>query len=129
MTRLVPLAALLLLPLSAMAQTPSDGIYTTVKPGQAIISKVTGISVENAADQHLGSIRQIAYMGATVEAYIIEAGGHLVAIKPSLVQFVYNSQDKTWSGKMNAQPEQLKAAPEFSLGTNRNSVTHHQQCR
>ena len=52
-------------------------------------------------------------------AYIVSVGGflgvgeHYVAVNPSSIKVSYNSSDKKWHATMDANVNQLKAAPEF----------------
>ena len=106
-----------LLSMTALAQAPAPGgagAFTAVPAGEAVVSKITGISVDDPAKQHLGTIREIAYLGPDVKAYVLEAGGHVVAVSPSALSFNYDAAAKSWGATMRATADQIKAAPEFN---------------
>jgi hypothetical protein len=97
------------------ARVQAADLFTTVPAGEAIVSKVVGINVDDNTHRHLGSIREIAYAGPSVKAYILEAGGHMVAIAPAALRFSYDAGAKSWSAAMEATADQIKGAPEFTL--------------
>jgi hypothetical protein len=97
----------------------AGGTFTTVPAAGEMSSKVVGLDVHNNADQDIGSIKDIAYNGSAIKAYIIGVGGflgmgdHYVAVNPSSVRITYDANAKTWHATMNTTADQLKAAPEF----------------
>lgn len=97
----------------------AGGTFTTVPSGDMLGSKVIGTDVHNNANQDIGTIKDVAYSGTGIKAYIIGVGGflgmgdHYVAVNPSAVHVTYDSSAKNWRATMNATADQLKAAPEF----------------
>ena len=83
-------------------------------------SNLVGLDVYNNANKDIGQIKDIA-MGPNgrTRAYIVSVGGflgvgeHYVAVNPSSIKVSYNSSDKKWHATMDANANQLKAAPEF----------------
>lgn len=65
------------------------GMFTAVPTGERIGSLTVGLNVYNDAKQDIGKIKDVAYQGSTVKAYIVEVGGflglgdHYVAVSPS----------------------------------------------
>jgi hypothetical protein len=40
-------------------------------------------------------------------------GGHHIAVRPTAMNLSYNGGDKKWHAEINANADQLKAAPEY----------------
>ena len=95
------------------------GDFTTVPAADMLSSKVVGTDIHNSANQDIGTIKDVAYSGANIKAYILAVGGllgvgdHYVAVNPSAIHLSYDGNAKTWHATMNATADQLKAAPEF----------------
>ena len=105
---------------SAPGQSGTSGsMFTTVPGGEELSSKVVGIEVHNDANQDVGTIKDLAYSGHTLRAYILSVGGFLgvgereVAVNPAALHVTYDSNSKTWRAMINATADQLKAAPPF----------------
>ena len=104
---------------ASRAMTARD--FTTVPTGDMLSSKVVGTDVRNSANQDIGTIKDVAYAGADIKAYIVGVGGflgmgdHYVAVAPSAISLRFDSNAKTWHATMNATADQLKAAPEFKF--------------
>jgi hypothetical protein len=104
---------------SADNQT-SQGTFAQLSPtGEDMSSKVVGLDVYNNAHQDIGTIKDIAYSGHRIKAYIVGVGGFLgmgdryVAVNPSALKVSYDSNAKTWHASLNATADQLKSAPQF----------------
>ena len=99
--------------------TPAGGTFTTVPPANMLGSKVIGTDVRNAANQDIGTIKDLAYSPSGMQAYIVGVGGflgmgdHYVAVSPNALHLIWDAGSKTWHATMNATADQLKAAPEF----------------
>jgi hypothetical protein len=106
-------------PNAGNAGTQSGGMFTSVPAKDELSSKVIGLDVYNNAKQNIGTIKDIAYNGAGVNGYVIGVGGflgmgdHYVAVRPSAVKLGYDAKDGKWHASMDANADQLKAAPEF----------------
>jgi hypothetical protein len=93
--------------------------FTTVPADERLSSKMVGLDVYNNANQDIGTIKDVAYDGSAIKAYIVGVGGflgmddHYVAVNPSSVHITYDANSKTWHAAMNTTADQLKAAPEF----------------
>ena len=76
------------------------------------------MEVYNSANQDVGTIKDIAFSGNGVKAYILGVGGfigmgeHHVAVRPSSITFSYNTAEKSWHAAMDVNADQLKAAPD-----------------
>ena len=94
-------------------------VFPTVPMGERMGSATTGLNVYNDAKQDIGKIKDVAYRGSTVQAYIIDVGGflgmgdHYVAVNPSSVHITWDATNKAWHAAMNTTVDDLKAAPEF----------------
>jgi hypothetical protein len=97
----------------------SGGMFTSVPAKDELSSKVVGLDVYNNANQNIGTIKDVAYNGNSVSGYVIGVGGflgmgdHYVAVRPSGVKLSYDAKDGKWHASMDANADQLKAAPEF----------------
>jgi hypothetical protein len=102
----------------------SGGMFATVPAKAELSSKVVGLDVYNNANQNIGTIKDVAYNGTSLNGYIIGVGGflgmgdHYVAVRPSAVKLSYDAKDKKWHATMDANADQLKAAPEFKYPNN-----------
>ncbi len=96
--------------------------FTTVPANDWMTSKIVGMDVKNDAKQTIGTVKDVVYTGRSIKAYIVGVGGFLgmgeryVAVKPSAMHITVNS-DKTMHATLNANADQLKAAPEFKYPT------------
>ena len=95
------------------------GMFRTVPSGDKLSSNLVGLNVYNGANQDIGTIKDIGMGPNGVQSYILAVGGflgmgdHYVAVNPAAVKVSYNSSEKKWHAEMNANADQLKAAPEF----------------
>src|SRR5579863_763731 len=102
----------------------SGGMFTNIPVKDELSSKVVGLDVYNNANQNIGTIKDVAYDGARVNGYILGVGGflgmgdHYVAVRPSAIKLSYDAKDKKWHANMDANADQLKAAPEFKYPSN-----------
>jgi hypothetical protein len=116
----------------AFAQSPTPpaasivaqgGMFTTVQPTDRLSSEVIGLDVYNNANQDIGTIKDIAYSGANVKAYIVAVGGilgvgdHYVAVSPSDLKVSYDETAKKWHANMDTTADQLKSAPAFTYSS------------
>ena len=109
---------------SGNSETRSGGMFTSLPAKGELSSKVVGLDVYNNANQNIGTIKDVAYNGTSVNGYILGVGGflgmgdHYVAVRPSAVKISYDAKDKKWHAIMDANADQLKAAPEFKYPSN-----------
>jgi hypothetical protein len=91
-----------------------------VASSDKLSSSIVGLNVYNKANQDIGSIKDVAYNGHQVQAYIVGVGGFLgmgdrdVAIDPSALQVTWNDSAKKWRATMDATADQLKPAPQYT---------------
>jgi hypothetical protein len=110
-------------PAGGTAANQGASSFTTVNGSEALGSKIIGTEVHNSKNQDIGTIKDIAYSGQRIKAYVVGVGGflgvgdHDVAVTPSALHVSYDSNAKTWHATMNATADQLKAAPEFKYAT------------
>ena len=111
-------------PNAGKSGTRSGGMFTSLPAKDELSSKVVGLDVYNNANQNIGSIKDVAYNGTSVNGYILGVGGflgmgdHYVAVRPSAVKLSYDAKDSRWHSSMDANAEQLKAAPQFKYPSN-----------
>ena len=97
----------------------ATGNFISVPATDMLTAKVVGTKVNNSTNQDIGTIKDVAYTGTSIKAYIVGVGGflgigdHYVAVSPSAISVNYDIASKTWRATMNATVDQLKAAPEF----------------
>ena len=97
----------------------SANVFAAVPTGERMGSATTGLSVYNDEKQDTGKIKDVAYQGSAVQAYIIDVGGflgmgdHYVAVNPSSVHITWDATTNAWHAAMNTTVDDLKAAPEF----------------
>jgi len=99
-------------------QAGARGAFASVAAKDELTSKVVGMEVYNNANQDVGTIKDVAFSGNGVKAYILGVGGfigmgeHHVAVRPSSIRFSYNTAEKSWHAAMDVNADQLKAAPD-----------------
>jgi hypothetical protein len=92
-------------------------MFTYVPPHYELSSNVVGLDVYNRDKQNIGPIKDIALDASGLNGYIVDVGGflgtgdHYVVVRPSAISF--NVKDDKWHATMNANADQLKAAPEY----------------
>ncbi len=101
--------------------TPS-GMFTYVPAHDELSSNVVGLDIYNKDKQNIGTIKDIALDANGLNGYIVNVGGFLgagdyyVVVRPSAISF--NTKDNKWHATMNANADQLKAAPEYKYSSN-----------
>lgn len=106
------------------SEAHSGGMFASVPAKAELSSKVVGLDVYNSANQDIGTIKDVAYNGTSVDGYIVGVGGflgmgdHYVAVRPSAIKLTYDAKDKKWHATMDANADQLKAAPEYKYPSN-----------
>ena len=99
------------------------GSFMNVPAQEHLSSNVVSLSVYNNDKKDIGTIKDVAFDNTGVKAFIVAVGGlgvgdHYVAVRPSAINLSYNSSDKKWHAEMNANADQLKAAPEYKYHSN-----------
>jgi PRC-barrel domain len=109
---------------AANAGPHAGGMFTSLPAKDELSSKVVGLDVYNNANQNIGTIKDVAYNGTSVNRYVLGVGGflgmgdHYVAVHPSAIKLTYDAKDKKWHASMDANADQLKAAPKFKYPSN-----------
>ena len=98
---------------------PTNTGFMAQQPRDRLASRLVGLNIQNTADENIGEIYDIILTDAgAVKAYIVSVGGFLgmgtryVAIDPKAVTLA-RQDEKNWKATMNANKDQLKAAPEY----------------
>jgi hypothetical protein len=105
---------------AANAGTHAGGMFTSLPAKDELSSKAVGLDVYNNANQNIGTIKDVAYNGTSVNGHVLGVGGvlgmgdHYVAVRLSAIKLSYDAKDKKWHASMDANADQLKAAPEFN---------------
>ncbi len=93
------------------------GMFTYVPAHDELSSNVIGLDVYNEDNRNIGTIKDIALDANGLNGYIVGVGGflgmgdHYVVVRPSAISF--NAKDNEWHATMNANADQLRAAPEY----------------
>jgi hypothetical protein len=96
--------------------TPTD-TFTNVPAKNELSSNVVGLDVYNKEQQNIGTIEDIALDASSLNGYIVGVGkflgtgDHYVVVRPSAISF--SAADNKWRATVNANADQLKAAPEY----------------
>ena len=109
---------------TAMTPGPNptpNGMFTSVPAQDELGSNVVGLDVYNKDKQNIGTIKDIALDASGLNGYIVGVGGylgmgdHYVVVRPSAISF--NAKDNKWHATMNANADQLRAAPEYKYSS------------
>jgi hypothetical protein len=107
---------------SAPGPNPTpNGMFTYVPPQDELSSNVVGLDIYNKDKQNIGTIKDIALDASGLNGYIVDVGGFLgtgdyyVVVRPSAISF--DAMDDKWHATMNANADQLKAAPEYKYSS------------
>jgi cyclopropane fatty-acyl-phospholipid synthase-like methyltransferase len=94
--------------------------FVAVDPSDMLSSRVVGVKITDPADNNVGKIEDIVFDGTrTLKGYIVSVGGFLgmdakyVVVDPKALNVTYDGGVKQWRASINANKDQLKAAPEF----------------
>jgi hypothetical protein len=119
---LLTAAFILSFPAMALAQAtaPNPKAQPTTVPNGAILSyNVIGLKLTNGANENVGEIKDLVMENGKLDGYIVSVGGFLgmgeryIDLTPSSIAIKYDAADKEWKGMINANKDELKAAPEF----------------
>ena len=98
---------------------PTNTGFMAQQPGDRLASRLVGLNIQNTGNENIGEIYDIILTDTgAVKAYIVSVGGFLgmgtryVAIDPKAVTLT-RQDEKNWKATMNANKDQLKAAPEY----------------
>ena len=100
------------------------GMFPNVPAKDSLSSKVVGLDVYNKANQDIGTIKDLAFDGTNVKAYIVGVGGflgmgdHYVAVSPSAINVTWDAGAKKWHAAIDTDADQLKHAPEYKFPSN-----------
>ena len=117
------LLASVLLTGDAYAQStppPSGEVrFIAINENALLSSALIGLQVHNEGRELLGKIEDVVFEGGQLVGIVLKvrqgsAGDErYVAIDPSSISVTYIEGEDKWQAKVNAQPDQLKSAPEF----------------
>lgn len=101
-----------------MPGTPQQtGTFVTVPPDERMSTQLVGTVVRNDSNQELGTIKDLAFNGPNLQAYIVQTqGGRDVAISPAAIQMIWDHGAKMWHATMNATQAQIASAPPYRQG-------------
>ncbi|WP_407526749.1 PRC-barrel domain-containing protein [Methylobacterium oryzisoli] len=109
-------------PAPAAPATLSDGLRPTFvaqQPDQMVASKLIGLSIQNGANETIGSVADLVLdPNSSVTSYVVGVGGFLgigtkyVSIAREAVT-ITRVDDKTLKAVIQTDRDQLRAAPEY----------------
>jgi hypothetical protein len=98
---------------------PTNTGFMAQQPNDRLASRLVGLNIQNTGNENIGEIHDIVLTDAgAVKAFVVSVGGFLgmgtryVAIDPKAVTLT-RQDEKTWKATMNANKDQLRAAPEY----------------
>ena len=119
---IIVLSALGLADVSHAQSTPpaSDAPkFITISNNAILSSRLIGLSVHSSTGQSMGRIEDVVFEGGQISGVVLSVGEVLgvsqryTAVDPSAISIKYLEAEGKWQATMNADLEQLKAAPEF----------------
>jgi hypothetical protein len=111
-------------PKKGNAEIRSGGMFTSLPPRTNLARKRSVWMCTTMPIRTSVRSRMWPTTGESVNGYVIGVGGflgigdHYVAVRPSAVKLSYDAKDKKWHASMDANADQLKAAPEFKYPSN-----------
>ena len=93
--------------------------FIEIKADALLSSRLVGLRVQNANEEALGTVEDLALEGGQLVGVVLsiagasDAGQRYIAVDPSSISIRYTEADRTWKATLNAGIDQLKAAPEF----------------
>jgi hypothetical protein len=97
------------------------GMFTYVPAHDELSSNVVGLDVYNKDKQNIGTIKDIALDASGLNGYIVDVGDflgmrdHYVVVRPSAISV--SAKNNKWHAAMNANADQLSAAPEYKYSS------------
>jgi hypothetical protein len=98
----------------------ASNMFTKVPATDRLSSSLVGTTVYDESNQDIGTIKDVAYDNAHVQAYIVGVGGFLgmgdryVAVSPTAMNISYDHSAKKWHAVVDASETQIKAAPAYT---------------
>jgi sporulation protein YlmC with PRC-barrel domain len=93
--------------------------FISISNDAILSSRLIGLDVQSASGKEMGKIEDVAFEGGNISGIVLSVGDVLgigqryVAVDPSSVSIRYMEGENKWHAAINADLDQLKAAPEF----------------
>lgn len=108
-------------PVEAQSTPPAASApqFIEIKADALLSSRLVGLRVQNANEEALGTVEDLALEGGQLVGVVLsiagasDAGQRYIAVDPSSISIRYTEADGTWKATLNARIDQLRAAPEF----------------
>jgi len=105
----------------AQSTPPASGApqFITISNNAILSSRLIGLDVQSASGKEMGRIEDVVFEGGQISGIVLSVGEVLgvgqryVAVDPSAISIRYMEGENRWHATMNADLDQLKAAPEF----------------
>ena len=105
----------------AQSTPPASGEvrFISINENALLSSRLMGLDVHNEGRELLGKIEEVEFEGGQQVGIVLHVGqgsathARYVAIDPSSISVTYSEGEDKWRARVNADPDQLKSAPEF----------------
>ena len=105
----------------AQSTPPASGEvrFISINENALLSSRLMGLDVHNEGRELLGKIEDVVFEGGQLVGIVLHVGqgsathARYVAIDPSSISVTYSEGEDKWRARVNADPDQLKSAPEF----------------
>ncbi|UIY43527.1 PRC-barrel domain-containing protein [Methylobacterium radiotolerans] len=101
------------------AVPPAQVKFATLPDDTVLSYNLKNLTLVDGQNSTVAEIKDLALSNGRLVGYIVSVGGFLgmgeryVAIDPTSVALTYDTDAKKWKASVNANKDQLKAAPEF----------------
>jgi sporulation protein YlmC with PRC-barrel domain len=105
----------------ALSTPPASGApqFISISNNAILSSRLIGLDVQGASGKEMGKIEDVVFEGGKISGIVLSVGDMLgvrrrnVAVDPSSASIRYMEGENKWHATINAELDQLKAAPEF----------------
>ncbi len=92
--------------------------FISINENALLSSALMGLEVHNEGRELLGKVEDVVFEGGQLVGIVLKVGRgsaeeRYVAIDPSSISVTYIEGEDKWRAKVNADPDQLKSAPDF----------------
>ena len=100
------------------AGNPTNTGFLAQQPGDRLASRLVGLNIQNTGDDNIGDLRHHLDRRRSCQSvhrqrgWLSRHGYEICAIDPKALTLT-RQDEKNWKATMNANKDQLKAAPEY----------------
>jgi hypothetical protein len=108
-------------PARAQSTPPAESAakFIKINANALLLSRIIGSEARNAKGEGIGKIEDVALEGGQIVGVILSVasnsgqGERYVAVDPASLSIAYAESENNWKATVNAQMDQMQAAPEF----------------